>query len=50
MLIQTLKNDPEMAKLIYNIPTTNDGEQHKDDNNNNITKYLELKKDKILDL
>jgi hypothetical protein len=48
-LIQTLKTDPEMVKLIYNIPTANNGEQHKDDNNN-ITKYLELKKDSLLDL
>jgi hypothetical protein len=38
-----------MVKLIYNIPTANNGEQHKDDNNN-ITKYLELKKDSLLDL
>jgi hypothetical protein len=48
-IIQTLKNDPEMANLIYNIPTTNDGEQHKG-NNNNITKYLEFNKDRILNL
>jgi hypothetical protein len=48
-LIQTLKTDPEMVKLIYNILTANNGEQHKDDNNN-ITKYLELKKDSLLDL
>ena len=39
-LIQTLKTDPEMVKLIYNILTANNGEQHKDDNKN-ITKYLE---------
>jgi hypothetical protein len=32
-LIQTLKTDPEMVKLIYNILTANNGEQHKDDNN-----------------
>jgi hypothetical protein len=38
-----------MVKLIYNILTANNGEQHKDDNNN-ITKYLELKKDSLLDL
>jgi hypothetical protein len=38
-----------MANLIYNIPTTNDGEQHKG-NNNNITKYLEFNKDRILNL
>jgi hypothetical protein len=51
-LVQTLQNDPQMVNLIYRIPNTaNDGEQHKDNNDNNsITKYLELKKDKILDL
>jgi hypothetical protein len=48
-LIQTLKADPQMVKLIQNIPYTNDGEQHKD-NNNNITKYLESNKDSILGL
>jgi hypothetical protein len=47
-LIQTLKDDPEMVKLIQNIPSANDGEQYKD--NNYITKYLELKKDSLLDL
>jgi hypothetical protein len=46
-LIQTIKADPEMVKLIHNIPSANDGEQHKDDNNN-ITKYLEFNKDSIL--
>jgi hypothetical protein len=46
-IIQTLKNDPEMANLIYNIPTTNDGEQHKG-NNNNITQYLESNNNSIL--
>jgi hypothetical protein len=46
-LIQTLKNDPQMVKLIQNIPSANDGEQYKD---NNITKYLESNKDRILDL
>jgi hypothetical protein len=44
-LIHTLKSDPEMTKLIYNIPTGNDGEEHKD---NNIIKYLESNKDSIL--
>jgi hypothetical protein len=39
-----------MANLIYNIPTTNDCEQHKDDNNNNIKKYLEFNKDSVSDL
>jgi hypothetical protein len=48
-IIQTLKSDSEMIKIIYNIPTGNDCEQHID-NNNNITKYLELNKDKILNL
>jgi hypothetical protein len=48
-LIQTLKDDPQMVKLIQNTPGANDGEQDKD-NNNNITKYLELNKDRILNL
>jgi hypothetical protein len=39
-----------MANLIYNIPTTNDGEQHKDDNNNNAIKYLEVNKNSLSDL
>ena len=47
-LIQTIKADPEMVKLIQNIPSANDGGQHKD--NNNITKYLELNKDRIVNL
>jgi DNA-binding CsgD family transcriptional regulator len=47
-LIQTLKADPEMIKLMYNIPMANDGEQHKD--NNNITKYLEHNKNSLIDL
>jgi len=45
-VIQTLKADPEMVKLIHNIPNTNDAEQHKD--NNNITKYPEFNKDSLL--
>jgi hypothetical protein len=44
-----LKHDSEMANLNYNIPTTNDGEQHKDANNN-IKKYLEFNKDSVSDL
>jgi hypothetical protein len=48
-LIQTLKADPQMAKLIQNIASTNDGEQH-DDKNNNITQYIESNNDKILHL
>jgi hypothetical protein len=46
-LIQTIKADPQMVNLILNIPSANDGE-HKV--NNNITKYLELNKDRILNL
>jgi F0F1-type ATP synthase gamma subunit len=49
-LLQTLKADPQMIKLIQNIPNANDGEQHKDDNNDNAIKYLEFNKDSILDL
>jgi hypothetical protein len=39
-----------MVKLIQNIPSANDGEQYKDNNNNNIVKYLEFNKDCILNL
>jgi hypothetical protein len=46
-IIQTLKADPKLVKLIYNIPTANTGYK---DNSNNITKYLEFNKDKILNL
>jgi hypothetical protein len=46
-LIQTLKADPQMVKLIQNIPSANDGMHN--DNSNNITKYLESNKDRILD-
>jgi hypothetical protein len=49
-VIDTLKADPQMVKLIQNMPSANDGEQYKDNNNNNITKYLELNKDRILNL
>jgi hypothetical protein len=48
-LIQTLKDDPEMVKLIQNIDGANDGEQHKD-NHINIIQYFESNKDRILDL
>ena len=48
-LIQTIKADPQMVKLIQNMPSANDGEQYKD-NDNNITKYLEVNKDRILNL
>ncbi len=47
-VIQTLKADPQMVKLIQNMSSANDGEQHKD--NNNIIKYLESNKDRILNL
>jgi hypothetical protein len=46
-LIQTIKADPQMIKLIQNMPSAKDSEQYKDDNNN-ITKYLELNRDRIL--
>jgi hypothetical protein len=49
-LIQTLKNDPQIVKLIQNIPSANDGEQCKDNDDNHISKYLELNKDAILNL
>ncbi|HZC49911.1 MAG TPA: hypothetical protein VE244_12720 [Nitrososphaeraceae archaeon] len=48
-LILTLKADPKMVNLIYNIHSANNGEQRKD-NDNNITKYLEANKDNLLDL
>jgi hypothetical protein len=49
-LIQTLKDDPEVIKLIQNTPSANDGKQHNDDNNNDITNYLEFNRDSILGL
>jgi hypothetical protein len=48
-LIQTLKDDPEMVKLIQNITGANDDEQYKD-NDNNIIQYFESNKDQILNL
>jgi hypothetical protein len=40
-----------MINIIYKILTANDGEQHKDNNNNyNAIKYLESNKDNLLDL
>jgi len=48
-LIQTLKADPQMVKLIQNILSANDSEQH-NDNNNNIIKYIEANKNSILHL
>jgi len=47
-IIQTLKADPQIVKLIQNMPSANDDKQLKD-NNNNITKYLEFNKDRIMD-
>ena len=49
-LLQTLKSDPKIINIIYKILTSNDSEQHKDNNNNNVIKYLEANKDSILDL
>ena len=48
-LPQTLKPDFEIVNEILNIPITQDGEQHKD-NNNSITQYIESNNDKILHL
>ena len=47
-IIQILKTDPHIVNLIQNIPSPNDDKQYKD--NNNIVKYLELNKDRILNL
>jgi hypothetical protein len=49
-LIQTIKADPQMVKLIQNMPSANDGKQYKDNNNNSITQYLESNRDSILGL
>ncbi len=49
-LIQTLKSDPQMINIIYKILTENDSEQCKDNNNDNVTKYLESNKDSLVDL
>jgi hypothetical protein len=46
-LIQTIKADPQMIKLIQNMPSAND---HDNKDNNNIIKYLESNKDNILNL
>jgi hypothetical protein len=48
-VIQTLKDNPQTVKLFQNISTTNDGEQHKD-NDINIIQCFESNKDSILDL
>ena len=47
-IIQILKTDSQIVNLIQNIPSPNDGEQYK--GNNNIVKYFELNKDRILNL
>ena len=50
-LFQTLQNDPEIIKAIYSMSTNaNDGEKHKDNDNNVVTKYLKSNKDHILNL
>jgi predicted HTH domain antitoxin len=46
-LLQTLKSDPEQVKLIYNMTTANTGYE---DNSNNIAKFIEANKDRLLDL
>ena len=49
-LQQTLKTDPKMSNIIYQILTTNDREQYKDNNNNDSAiKYLQPNNDNILD-
>jgi ElaB/YqjD/DUF883 family membrane-anchored ribosome-binding protein len=49
VVIQSLKANPQLANLIYGMPTANNEEQYKD-NNNNIIIYLESNKYAILDL
>jgi prophage DNA circulation protein len=49
-LIQTLKANLQMVKLIQNIPTANDDEQQENNDNNNFIKYLESNKATILNL
>jgi hypothetical protein len=44
-----LKPNLEIVNVILSIPITNDGEHHKD-NNDNAIKYLESNKDNLLDL
>ena len=48
-VIQTLKDDPQIVKLIYNIASANNGKQHKN-NNNNIANYFKANKHTLLDL
>jgi hypothetical protein len=47
-LLQTLKSDAEMVKLIYNMCTANTGGYK--DNSNNIANYLESNKGAVVDL
>ena len=49
-IIHTLRDHPEMVNLIYSTSIANSSEQYKDDNSNNITKYLNVNKDRLLDL
>ena len=49
-IIQALKDHPEMINLIYNISANPDDCGHNNNNDNNIIKYLELNKTRILDL
>ena len=49
-IIHTLRDHPEMVNLIYSTSIANSSEQQKDDNSNNITKYLNVNKDRLLDL
>jgi hypothetical protein len=48
-LIQTINADPQMIKLIQNMPSANDSEQYKD-NDINISQYFESNKGSLLDL
>jgi hypothetical protein len=49
-IIQTLRTDPQMANLIHNMRATPDSRGHDNNNDNNIIKYLELNKTRILNL
>ncbi|MDQ3838594.1 MAG: hypothetical protein M3297_04925 [Thermoproteota archaeon] len=46
-VIQTLKDNPQMVKLIQKMPSANDGGQY-NDNNNHIIKFIEVNKDRIM--
>jgi hypothetical protein len=41
-IIQTIKADPEMVNLQHIPSTVSDSKQHKDNDNNNITRHLEV--------